>query len=287
MSTAPRPPRPDGRDVRSGDGPCLVRIYGSVGPTVTLVHGGPGAPGTMAPVAHELCDRFRVLEPWQRPSGAERLSVARHVTDLHEILDRHGGGSRPALVGSSWGAMLALACAAARPDRVGPLVLVGCGTFDRPARERLLANCKERTDDGLRERLARLPAEIPDPDARLAALARLVLPIYSHDVTTTDPGLEECDARANQETWDDMLRLQDEGLYPAVFAAIESPVLMLHGAADPHPGRMIRMSLEPHLPQLEYHELARCGHYPWLEREAREEFFAVLRRWLIRHVKSG
>jgi hypothetical protein len=47
---------------------------------------------------------------------------------------------------------------------------------------------------------------------------------------------------------------------------------------------MIRASLEPYLPQLEYHELARCGHSPWKERAACHEFFAVLRDWLARHL---
>jgi pimeloyl-ACP methyl ester carboxylesterase len=81
-----------------------------------------------------------------------------------------------------------------------------------------------------------------------------------------------------------MLRLQEEGVYPAAFAAIETPVLMLHGAADPHPGEMIRASLEPFLPQLEYHEWAPCGHYPWLERAVRDEFFAVMGDWLGRRM---
>ena len=61
------------------------------------------------------------------------------------------------------------------------------------------------------------------------------------------------------------------------------PVLMLHGAEDPHPGALIRDSLWPHLPHLEYHEWARCGHYPWLERCVRVEFFALLERWLRAH----
>jgi hypothetical protein len=43
---------------------------------------------------------------------------------------------------------------------------------------------------------------------------------------------------------------------------------------------MIRDSLTPYLPQLEYHEWARCGHYPWLERAAGKEFLATLRHWL-------
>ena len=77
-----------------------------------------------------------------------------------------------------------------------------------------------------------------------------------------------------------MVRLQNEGVYPAAFAAIKSPVLMLHGAVDPHPGEMIRASLAPYIPQLEYREWDRCGHYPWLEKATRTEFFSVLRNWL-------
>jgi len=93
-----------------------------------------------------------------------------------------------------------------------------------------------------------------------------------------------CDARAYRETWKDMLCAQDAGTYPAAFTAISSPVLMLHGADDPHPGTMIRDSLVPHIPHLEYREWPRCGHYPWLEREAREEFFRAMTTWLRDHL---
>jgi len=62
---------------------------------------------------------------------------------------------------------------------------------------------------------------------------------------------------------------------------------MLHGAVDPHPGRMIKARLEPHLPQLEYRQWERCGHYPWLERAVHDEFFAVLREWLAQHFTEG
>ncbi len=80
-----------------------------------------------------------------------------------------------------------------------------------------------------------------------------------------------------------MRRLQDDGTYPKAFAAIESPVLMLHGQYDPHPGKMIRDSLLPFLPQLEYHEFERCGHSPWLEKSTRELFFSRICEWLERH----
>jgi pimeloyl-ACP methyl ester carboxylesterase len=99
-------------------------------------------------------------------------------------------------------------------------------------------------------------------------------------LATAEQEVDESERGAGSETWDDMVRLQSEGVYPAAFAAVKSPALMLHGAEDPHPGRMIRASLQPYMPQLEYRERARCGHYPWLEKATRDEFFSVLRNWL-------
>ncbi len=259
-----------------------IRRYGTEGSVVIVLHGGPGAAGYMAPVARGLADTFRVLEPFQRGSGKEPLTVARHIADLHELVEQHCDNERPALVGSSWGAMLALAYAAAHPGRAGSLVLIGCGTFDGAARQHMQTTLDEQMDDSLRRRLDHLPDEFPDPDERLRAMGDLILPMYSCELVTTDQEIEACDARAHQETWQDMLRLQEEGVYPAAFRAIDLPVLMLHGAIDPHPGPMVRASLQPHIPQLEYREWERCGHYPWLEKAARREFFTVLRGWLTR-----
>jgi pimeloyl-ACP methyl ester carboxylesterase len=268
------------------EGALRVREHGAAGPVVIALHGGPGAPGYMAPVGRRLADRFRVLEPLQRRSGGEPLTVARHVADLHEVVSRLGG-ERPALVGHSWGAMLALAYAASHPQEEAALVLVGCGTFDRAARDRLRAIRERRADPALRRRLRDLPREVPDPDERLRVLGNLILPLYSHEPVAEALEVEACDSRGHRESWDDMMRLQDEGVYPAAFASIRAPVLMLHGEVDPHPGPWIRESLRPHLPQLEYHELARCGHFPWLERGAADEFFSVLRRWLGRRLPAG
>lgn len=257
-----------------------VRSYATTGPYVVVLHGGPGAPGHMAPVARALAPRFRVLEPLQRGSGGVRLTVDLHVHDLHEVIQSINSSEPIFLVGSSWGAMLALAYAATHPTRVNGLVLIGCGTFDTASRARFEANLQERTDDQLRARMQSLNVKIVDPDEKLRLGANLLSPLYSHDLITTDLENGRVDAQAFKETWQDMLRLQHAGVYPAAFKNINIPVLMIHGAYDPHPGRMIRDSLAPYLPQLEYIELMDCGHYPWLERKAREEFFACLVRWL-------
>jgi len=264
-----------------------VRDYGSRGPSLVLLHGGPGVAGYLAALAVGLAASFRVLEPLQRGSGEARLTVARHVADLHAVLQARCRGQRVALVGHSWGAMLALAYAAAHPDPQRPIVLVACGTFDVRSRNRLREILEQRTDAALRGRLERVGARVADPDARLLKLGALSLPLYSYDLLSSALEVDTCDARAHEQSWSDMLRLQEQGIYPAAFAGIEAPVLMLHGAWDPHPGALIRASLEPHLSRLEYREWERCGHYPWLERHVRQEFLDVLQAWLAQKIGSG
>jgi pimeloyl-ACP methyl ester carboxylesterase len=238
-------------------GALRVHAHGPAGPCVIALHGGPAAVGSGAPLARGIADPFHVLEPWQRGSGGESLTVATHIADLHELIETRCADARPALVGESWGAMLALAYAAAHPEAIAALVLVGCGTFDLAARAQLQATLAERKARG--ENLYDY-----DPVERQAL----------------DDGGEAFDMVAHTQTWDDMVLQQQRGLYPAAFAKIEAPVLMLHGTYDPHPGEMIRDGLAKVLPQLEYRALDRCGHAPWGERHARDVFFAVLKTWL-------
>lgn len=266
-----------------GDGELLeTRRYGDAGPPVVLLHGGPGAPGTMAPLGRELSDAYRVFEPFQRRRDGAPLTVARHVADLREVIEHFCPGERPALVGSSWGATLALVFAANHPDVAGPIVLIGSGTYTAESSAEFHRRLDERITPEVQQRLD-AAREAPDPDAALAAAADELTAPYSYEPVTLDLETAWVDAQGHRETNDDWKRLRDGGGYPGDFAAITSPVLMMHGQVDPHPGAMIRDTLRPVLPQLEYIEYERCGHYPWIERHPRDRFFRDLREWLGRH----
>lgn len=261
--------------------------YGDGGRVVIVLHGGPAAPGSARGLALGLAGSFRVFEPCQRGSGDEPLTVATHVADLHGVVEALSEDGKPALVGHSWGAMLALAYAAEHPNSISPIALVGSGTFDLESRARYVEIRKERETDELRGQLERLREETTDAGELLTRKYELGHYIDHYD-TIPDSGeppeepYPAFDSRAHGETWQDMLRLQAEGVYPAAFSAIRTPVAMFHGAYDPHPGGMIHASLLPHVPQLEYMEWERCGHTPWEERYAREGFFASLIEWLTR-----
>ena len=128
-----------------------VRRYGPLGRSAVVLHGGPGAaPGSAGALARALAGPLHVLEPWQRRSSGVPLTVDRHVEDLAGVISRDIPGDKPALVGVSWGAMLALVFTSRYSDPVSAIVLIGCGTFDRQARDRLRDTLAQRTSPELK-----------------------------------------------------------------------------------------------------------------------------------------
>lgn len=269
---------------RTSEDPILaVRRYGSAGAKLVLLHGGPGAPGYMAPVARRLSEGFEVIEPFQRKgTEASPLTVARHIADLDAVIDAYSPDEKPILVGHSWGAMLALAWAAEHPDRAAALVLIGCGTFDTAAREQMKAIRQQRMSQHVFQRLQERIDSVNDPDERLKVQGKMMMQVDSYALGHVDDEVVFYDALGHEQTWRDMMRLQTTGVYPAAFESIHIPVLMLHGTEDPHPGTVICDNLKTVLPQLEYHHWQHCGHYPWLEKASREDFYTLLIKWLTR-----
>lgn len=145
------------------------------------------------------------------------------------------------------------------------------------------ATIEDRMDDGLRDQLHRMSTELADPADRFIRTFKLTRHLFDFDPINPYADKEESepfDLEAYRQTWNDMARLQTDETYPRAFGVIKSPVLMLHGQYDPHPGNLIRDSLLRHLPQLEYREWERCGHSPWIEKFAREAFFSAICEWL-------
>lgn len=263
-----------------------TRTYGSGGPTVVVLHGGPGAPGSARGLAQALSPAFSVIEPLQRRSGQVLLTVEQHVDDLSAVAP-----PRAAIVGWSWGAMLGLSYAARYPERVAALALVGCGTYDERARElykQAVARCLGERGIVEADRLERQLAQTRVPAVQDELLGRIGALHMQAEMYDAAPEAEldfsdlPADAAGHSETWEDVLRLQRESIEPQRFSAISARVIMLHGQADPHPGPATRDTLQSFVPQLEYVEFARCGHEPWRERHARARFLTQLSEWLLR-----
>lgn len=265
--------------------PIAVRRHGASGPTLVVLHGGPGAQGSATGLARMLSKRFEVLEPLQRRSGRVSLTVAQHVEDLAAVAPVPS-----AIIGHSWGAMLGLSFAARYPSAVSKLVLVGCGTYDEGARASLRAEIRRRLGvDGCR-RVEEVESQLArETDAVLRDRALQELGVLQSRLDSYDPLPDfadpsealPVDALGHTETWNDVLRLQREGIEPQAFAQIRASVLLVQGDYDPHPGAAIRQALQRYIPHLEYLELERCGHEPWRERYAHQTFAAAVGDWLL------
>jgi len=58
--------------------------------------------------------------------------------------------------------------------------------------------------------------------------------------------------------------------------AIRCPVVAIHGDWDPHPAEGVNDPLTKVLPDFRFVLLEKCGHRPWIERNAAETFYKVL-----------
>ncbi len=101
-----------------------IRKYGNPPFSVAVIHGGPGAPGEMAPVARELSSRWGVLEPLQT-----QASIDGQIEELKTVLEQNAN-LPVTLIGWSWGSFLSYIFASKYPSYVKKLILVSSGPFD-------------------------------------------------------------------------------------------------------------------------------------------------------------
>ena len=256
-----------------------LRTYGKAPFDVVLLHGGPGAPGTMAPVARELAFDWGVLEPLQTAT-----SLDGQVQELYVILGAHAD-LPVALLGSSWGAMLGFIFAARYPAFVKKLILVGSGVYE----ERYAAHIQEtrlgRLSEEERREALSLMETLNDPaggdeNAALAQLGELFTKADAYDPLTLDTEGLEVQYHVFQGVWRDAAELRGSGGLAALGRRIQCPVLAIHGDYDPHPPEGVREPLSAAVKDFRFIMLAHCGHLPWIERQARDGFYAIVREQL-------
>src|SRR5450759_1323153 len=99
------------------------RKYGSSPFRVVVIHGGPAAAGSVAPIARKLGEMRGVLEPIQTAKTLDG-----QVEELRLVVQQNAM-TPLVLIGHSWGAWLSSIVAANYPILVRKLILVGSGPF--------------------------------------------------------------------------------------------------------------------------------------------------------------
>lgn len=254
-----------------------ARFYGDVPYRAALVHGGPGAPGTMAPVARALAaSGISCIEALQT-----KTTIQGQITELADTIRPYGPVT---LIGHSWGAWLILLTAAAHPGLIKKLILVSSGPFESRYAEGILGTRLDRMDpaqrlqvqvflDTWRER------ELTDAEfAAFGALTDMADTYCRIDESDSPEGdAIPCDAKAFMGVWHDADQMRRTGELLSMAARIQCPVVAIHGNYDPHPYRGVEEPLSKVLKDFRFILLDKCGHTPWEEAYARDAFSQILR----------
>jgi len=253
------------------------RRYGVAPFRLAVIHGGPGAPGSMAPVARELSRHGGVLEPLQTTR-----SVDAQVEELTDTL-RAQAREPVTLLGHSWGAWLALITAARHPALVAKLILVGSGPFEVQYARNIMDTRLGRLSPEQRseaQALMQVMQNKPEYDNNetLARFGQLMHISDSYDPLPQPPLDISLQMDIHTAVWAEAAALRQSGELLAMTADIRCPVLAIHGDYDPHPAAGVQEPLQTRLRDFRFVLLSRCGHEPWAEHHARRTFFDLLQQ---------
>jgi pimeloyl-ACP methyl ester carboxylesterase len=267
---------------RRGD----FRLYGDAPFGVAVIHGGPGAPGEMATVAGELSGYCGVLEPFQTEPTLEG-----QLRELREVLEKEAD-LPVVLVGHSWGAMLGYIFAAGNPALVRKLVMVDSAVFDDKYAIGISETRMSRLNEEDRARVGSLSSLLRDPAAKDKDEAFRQLGEYIEKADAFDPVPYESEVVEYQYdvfkgVWPEAEEMRRSGRLLALGEEVRCPVVAIHGDYDPHPAEGVREPLSRVLRDFSFVLLGRCGHRPWLERAAKDEFYRILRQELKGNRQNG
>ena len=257
-----------------------LRCYGKAPYRVAVIHGGPGAPGEMAPVARELSSLCGILEPLQT-----KTTIQGQLEELHGIV-RENGSLPLTLIGHSWGAMLSYLFTAQYPATVKKLILISSGVFEEQYAASIMQTRLSRLSEGAQNRLDALTRALQDPahadkNATFAQLGELIAEADSFDPLPHKNDTLECQYALYESVWQEAAELRRGGALLELGRTIRCPVVAIHGDYDPHPAEGISTPISRVVKDFRFLLLEHCGHNPWYEKEAREPFFAFLKQEVV------
>jgi len=253
-----------------------LRKYGRAPFSIAVIHGGPGAPGEMAPIARELSSVGGVLEPLQTATTLEG-----QIGELKDVLKKNGN-LPVSLIGWSWGAWLSFIFAAQFPASVKKLILIGSGPYEEKYALNVMEVRLSRLSKGEKaETLSLIKTlnnpSIGDKNTPLARLGKLISKADSYDSLPHKSETLECRYDIYQNIWEQARKLRSSGKLLEFGKKIQCPVVAIHGDYDPHPSEGIKRPLSRILKDFRLILLENCGHQPWIERSAKDRFYNILK----------
>jgi pimeloyl-ACP methyl ester carboxylesterase len=255
-----------------------IRKYGNEPWTVGLLHGGPGAAGEMKPVAQVLS---------VDSGGLEFLQTARSVDDQIEELHKQITSvthSPLTLIGYSWGAWLGFLFSGRYHQLVNKLILISSPAFESKYTTDLIdirlnrLNSSDRLE--AKKLLTGFDPDNPDNKA-LKRFGELMTMADSYDYMPDNDTALDVNMEIFRSVWTEATLLRETNALLDSADKIRCPVTAIHGDYDPHPADGVEIPLSKKLSDFKMIRIKKCGHKPWQERYARDEFYEILKGELV------
>lgn len=236
----------------------------------------------MRPLAEECSRHTGVLETLHT-----KPSIQGQINELTRAVEAAG---RPpmTLIGHSWGAWLSVIYAAKHPYHVAKLILIASAPFAPEYAENVGAIRLSRMSDDEREEFIQLERVMDDHEAagKNDAFRRLAQLIGKADTyeffDDAQAAISGIDYRVDvfQSVWPEARRVRQTGQLLEYLMRVACPIVAIHGDYDPHPAAGVRNTLNALPITFRFVLLTKCGHAPWRERHARDQFYRILREEL-------
>jgi pimeloyl-ACP methyl ester carboxylesterase len=258
------------------------RLWGKAPYQVVVVHGGPGAPGSIAPVARELATGMGVIEPLQTAD-----SIEGQIKELAAVI-KEQAETPITLVGWSWGASLSYMTAARYPELVKKLVLIGTSPIlarkgprpdQAPAYIERLSDAEKADFFNLVNKL--WDEKTKDKNTEFRKLCRVIARAEIFKPIPAGDDVIEYQFNINQAIVRELNKLIEGGTLVETGQKIKCPVATIQGDYDTNGTDEVREALSRVIKDFRFIVVEKCGHSPWLEKYARDKFFSVLREEII------
>ena len=87
---------------------------------------------------------------------------------------------------------------------------------------------------------------------------------------------DKADSQMHNMIWDEAAKLRTNGELLATFKHIKNKIVLIQGETDPHPARGITIPLQENGVECETYILEKCGHSPFMEKYAKDDFYKIL-----------
>lgn len=261
----------------------MVRLYGKAPYKIVLVHGGPGAIGSLRGFAQELAElsQIGVMEALQ-----SKYSIAELIEELYNQI-KDNCIDKVILIGHSWGAWLAALFAEKYPELSEYIVLVGSGPLeDKYVSEIAIRRFQNLSveDDAIFQRL--IDKQATDEDMEIIPNILEKSDNYCLEGREKHKA-DKADSEMHNKVWSEAAKLRTDGELLKSFKNIKNKICLIQGQVDPHPVEGVTIPLQENGIPCETYVLEKCGHSPFMEKYAKEEFYKILIQLIGEKIKAA